>query len=165
LRRYQRYLKRARELGATDAKLISARSVVTAEWVRMKCQFGCGGYGRRLSCPPNSPTPDRTARMLAEYENAILVHVDDESSVDGMVTTLERELFLDGYFKAFAFAAGPCYLCQSCAKHCRHPAKARPSMEASGIDVFSTARKHGLPIETLRSRGCGHDYYGLVLIE
>ncbi|MCE5231071.1 DUF2284 domain-containing protein, partial [bacterium] len=33
-------------------RLIDPRTVPTAEWVRMKCQYGCGGYGGCLTCPP-----------------------------------------------------------------------------------------------------------------
>ena len=49
------------------------QDVVTAEWVRMKCQYGCGGYGRCLTCPPHSPTPRQTRRLLDEYETAYLL--------------------------------------------------------------------------------------------
>ncbi len=35
------YIKRAKMLGASAAKVIPAKSVVAAEWVRLKCQFGC----------------------------------------------------------------------------------------------------------------------------
>jgi hypothetical protein len=34
-------------------------------------------------------------------------------------------------------------------KEYRHPEQARPAMEACGIDVFSTVRKAGLPIEVV----------------
>ena len=40
---------RALELGAKAAKIIEADSIVTAPWVRVKCQFGCPAYGTRLS--------------------------------------------------------------------------------------------------------------------
>ncbi len=57
MKKYGKYLKRAEELGAKEAKVISAGSVVTAGRVRLKCQFGCGGDGQALGCPPNVPTP------------------------------------------------------------------------------------------------------------
>ena len=56
---YTKYMKRAKDLGVKNAKIISTKSIVTAEWVRLKCQFGCGGYGRTLTCPPYSPTPEK----------------------------------------------------------------------------------------------------------
>lgn len=42
-----RYIDEARKVGATGAKVIHPASVITAPWVRWKCQFGCGGYGGR----------------------------------------------------------------------------------------------------------------------
>jgi predicted metal-binding protein len=146
--------------------VIPPKSVITAEWVRMKCQFGCGGYGKRLTCPPNSPSPETTRKILDEYKHGLLIHVtEDESEVREIVTTLEREIFLDGYYKAWSMGAGPCDVCDKCGNRCKYPADARPSMESCGIDVFGTAHAHGLPIEVLDSRERDHDYYGIVLIE
>jgi len=165
LAKYTKYIKRAKELGATDSKIIPADTVVTAEWVRIKCQFGCGGWGRRLTCPPNSPTPEQTRKMLSYYKNALLIHVNEEVDINDIIPIIEKEAFFDGYFRAFSIGAGPCYLCEKCSKFCKHPREARPAMEACGIDVFSTVRAHGFPIETLSRRDCKGNYYGLVLIE
>ena len=38
-------------------------------------------------------------------------------------------------------------------------------MEACGIDVFATVRKHGFAIEVVRTHGDPQHYFGLVLIE
>jgi predicted metal-binding protein len=163
--KYTKFIKRAKELGAVDAKIIPANTVVTAEWVRIKCQFGCGGYGRRLCCPPNTPTPEQTQKMLSYYKNAILVHFDVKARINDIIPILEKEIFFNGYFKAFGMGSGPCYLCKKCPEFCVHPNEARPAMEACGIDVFSTVRVHGFPIETLDTRDRKGNYYGLVLIE
>jgi predicted metal-binding protein len=56
-------------------------------------------------------------------------------------------------------------LCERCPKFCRRPEEARPSMEASGIDVYATARANGFPIEVVKTRACKENYYGVVLIE
>lgn len=40
--------RRAVALGAKRARVVAARSVATAPWVRLKCQYGCGGYGSSL---------------------------------------------------------------------------------------------------------------------
>ena len=161
-----RYIPRAKALGAKDAKIVPASSVKTAAWVRLKCQFGCGGYGEHLTCPPYSPTPDQTAAALACYTRCLLLHGDEWTDIQEIVSALEREIFLDGYHKAFGMGSGPCSECASCPKQgCRHPERARPAMEACGIDVFATARANGFPIEVLRSTVCGGNYYGLVLVE
>ena len=77
----------------------------------------------------------------------------------------DQTIFLDGYYKAFAMGAGPCQLCTKCGKLCRHAEKARPSMEACGVDVYSTVRANGFPIEVLKTNSCAGNYYGVVLIE
>ncbi|MDD5771728.1 MAG: DUF2284 domain-containing protein, partial [Candidatus Omnitrophica bacterium] len=135
-----KYVKRAKEMGAREAKIIPAKTIVVAEWVRMKCQFGCDGFGQSLTCPPYSPEPEFTRRMLGYYKKALLVHGDAYSDIHSMIPELEREIFLDGYFKSFGMGAGPCQLCVKCAKTCRHPDKTRPSMEACGIDVYTTIK-------------------------
>jgi len=48
-------------------------------------------------------------------------------------------------------SGGPCELCDRCVGQksgapCKHPLKARPSMEAFGIDVFKTAENAGMPL-------------------
>jgi predicted metal-binding protein len=78
---------------------------------------------------------------------------------------LEREAFLSGYYSAFAMVAGPCPLCDECnLDYCRNPELARPSMEACGIDVYSTARRAGFNIHVLRSRDEKPTYYALLLL-
>jgi predicted metal-binding protein len=162
---------RAVELGAGESKVIEAGSVKTAAWVRYKCQFGCDGYGERWSCPPHSPAPDDTQRILDCFQKAILIHCKSGSKVDisKVVLQMEKDAFFAGYHKALGMGAGPCRLCAECnlghKKECRHRDKARPSMEACGIDVFSTARNNGFSIDTLDSAKCKADYFGLVLIE
>lgn len=165
MKRYAKYIKQAKRLKVKDTKIILAKSIVTAEWVRLKCQFGCDGYGRCLTCPPYSPSPEQTRRMLADYKYALLIHGDEHTDIRRIVSVLEKNIFLDGYYKALAMAAGPCELCARCPKFCRHADRARPSMEACGIDVYSTVRANGLPIQVLKTTSCKGNYYGVVLIE
>lgn len=164
----EKYIKKALKLGARDAIQISADTIVAATWVRIKCQYGCSGYGQCLACPPYSPTPEETGKILKNYHTAILIHGDDHTDVTHIVARLEREVFLDGYHKAFAMGSGPCRLCDECnleEEECRHPDEARPAMEACGIDVFQTARNNGFPIEVVKNQRCEQNYYGVVLIE
>jgi predicted metal-binding protein len=165
MKQYATYISKAKKLGAEDAKIISTESVITAEWVRLKCQFGCGGYGTCLTCPPHSPTPEQTRNALSSYTHAVLVHGRDYRQLRDIVATLESDIFLDGYYKAFSMGAGPCELCNECPTQCRQPYRARPSMEACGIDVYSTVRNNGLFIEVVKDPDCECNYYGIVLIE
>jgi predicted metal-binding protein len=161
--------KKAVKLGASDSKVIEAKTIKTAAWVRYKCQFGCDGYGECLTCPPYSPTPRKTQKILDCYQKAILIHCHSGSHVDisNVVIKIEKEAFLAGYYKALGMGAGPCRLCRVCnlKGECRHREEARPSMEACGIDVFSTVRRNGFTIDTLDSDRCKANYFGIVLIK
>jgi predicted metal-binding protein len=154
-------------MGAQQAKLIRAGTIRCEPWVRLKCQFGCGGYNKRLTCPPYSPAPDETAKVISGYENAILIHADDNDIVNDVIPRLEREIFLAGYYKALGFGSGPCRLCDRCntKARCRYPYSARPSMEACGINVFDTVRRNGFSIEVVKSRRQKGDYFGVVLVD
>jgi predicted metal-binding protein len=154
--------------GVKNACIIRPADVETAAWVRLKCQFGCSGYGECLVCPPFTPTPEQMRKVLDCYRRAILIHCEPEADVKAIVAELERHIFLCGAWKALGLGAGPCYLCKICNLKeglCRHSEKARPSMEACGIDVFITARKAGFPIEVIRTTRQCPNYYGLMLVD
>lgn len=174
------YCARAIERTATHAKVISPSTVVTAPWVRLKCQFGCAGYGRRYGCPPDTPTPEETQAVIDCYRRGILFHLEAQETPDGarrkrrnkfydMLVELEGDLFKDGYYKAFVFLAGPCHLCKECGKMkgevCQFGYKSRPSMEACGIDVYQTARNNGFFIEPLREKEETQNIYSLMLVD
>jgi predicted metal-binding protein len=161
--------KNALKLGAKDCKVINVSTVKTAAWVRNKCQYGCTGFGEGLTCPPYAPTPEETQRVLDCFKKAILIHCEDGSKKDisQIAVEIEKAAFFAGYYKAWAMGAGPCRLCASCDVRslCRHGDKARPSMEACGIDVFQTVRSNGFTIKTLNSPHCKGNYFALILIE
>jgi predicted metal-binding protein len=154
--------------GVIEAKVISPGKVETAGWVRLKCQYGCGGYGSCFTCPPYTPRPDQMRTVLDGYKRAMLVHFGPGSKVKKTILELEREIFLRGAWKAFGLGAGSCSLCKTCAlgqKPCRHPENARPSIESCGIDVYTTAHNAGMHIEIVRTHSQCPDFYGLVLID
>lgn len=176
----ERYCARAVDRGATHAKVIAPASVVTASWVRLKCQFGCPGYGRRYGCPPDTPSPVETQGIIDCYHRAILFHLEAVATPDGsrrksrhryyeLLVDLEGELFKDGYYKAFVFLSGPCHLCRECGKlkgePCQYGDRARPSMEACGIDVYQTARNNGFFIQPLRAKEETQNIYSLMLVD
>ena len=154
--------------GVKAAKVISPTEVETAAWVRLKCQYGCDGYRQCLVCPPFTPTPEQMRQVLDGYRRGILIHFEPQADTKEIVVELEREICLRGAWKAFGLGAGPCYLCKTCACEpgkCRHAEEARPAMEACGIDVYTTARKAGFPIEVVRNTRQCPNYYGLVLVD
>ena len=172
----RRYVDRAYAHGVSHAVLIDPASVVTGEWVRLKCQYGCPGYGRCLTCPPYSPTPATTAQMLSEYRSALLLQTEGIKPRDSHRTwtkmkrfavELEREVFLDNHPKAFALTMGPCSYCRACRTEegCIHTELARPSMEGCGIDVYSTARNNGLTLDVVSDPAASCSYLALLLID
>jgi predicted metal-binding protein len=107
-------------------------------------------------------------KVLDAYGRGILIHFDSEGDVKAIVADLERDIFLCGAWKAFGLGAGPCYFCKKCPVEkgqCQHAERARPAMEACGIDVFSTVKKAGFPIEVARTQRQCPNYYGLVLVD
>ncbi|NIS81121.1 MAG: hypothetical protein GTO14_13160 [Anaerolineales bacterium] len=68
-----------------------------------------------------------------------------------VVYKLERQAYKDGYHLAMGFGGGSCkdYLCQGLicqfldSGRCRFPHRARPAMEAVGIDVIDLINKAG----------------------
>ncbi len=174
--RYRKYLNQAKKSGAFWSKIIDAKNVITAEWVRLKCQYGCGMYGMCLTCPPFSPTPEYTGRMLKDYSKALIsvFHIPGEKKervrrkkLRKDVANLEREMFLDGYYKAFGMACGPCNLCRECTLSypCKYEDFARPSMEACGIDVYATLANVGYKLKVVRTYGEGCEFCSMILIE
>jgi predicted metal-binding protein len=157
--------------GADVLLPINPEDVVVANWVRMKCQFGCPSYGKKLSCPPYSPLPDDTRRVMEEYSRAYLIgysgsifkgYGDEDfgavfpkalKNVRKSIFKLEKHAFLSGYYKSFSYGfCGPCTLCDKCVVEdgiftCKFAKESRPSMEAAGIDVFKTVRNAGLEVE------------------
>jgi len=95
-----------------------------------------------------------------------------------IINSLEREAHNRGYFFATGFGASDCELCSTTAPSgsttkvtyacpykdgvCVKPYEARPSMEASGIDVFSTWDNIGRPLKMASLEK--FSWTGLVLI-
>jgi predicted metal-binding protein len=166
------YCKKALEMGFDGAKIIDPGSIITAEWVRVKCQFGCPGFGKSLCCPPHTPAPEVTRKIVDSYGRAILLHRrlrkgESSKGFGENLVRLEIEIFLDGCYKAWSMGSGPCRLCKECDPEgvCQHGYEARPSMEACGIDVFKTARDNGFSIQVVRTREDERNLYGVLLVE
>lgn len=154
------------EKKAIASKLIDPASIVIAHWTRHKCQYGCQGYGKSLCCPPHSPTPDQTKKIIADYTIGLLIHFGSGAKISKTMAEIEREAFLKNHHKAIAFGAGPCRLCKECSlSECKFPEIARPSMEGCGMDVYATARNNDFPINVLTSKDEKRNWYGLLLIE
>jgi predicted metal-binding protein len=165
-RRIKKIIAALEETGATRTILIKAKDVVVDERVRLKCRIPiCEAYGRNLMCPPHVPPVEEFRAALAEFSDAVLVQLtaslpknpkDPRKDVFAAAKRLhelvnlgERTAFEEGFRFATGLIGGCCRLCDECegvkpGGRCEHPFKARPSMEAMGIDVTATTEKAGL---------------------
>lgn len=165
---YDSICKKALEKGATQAKVIDVDTIIVEPWVQWKCRFGCPRHGKSKTCPPFSPNYEETKNILGCYSTAVLIEGEPPGrKFKEMLVKLENEANFLGYYKAFALGAGPCPLCNECNidDPCLSPSKARPSMEACGIDVFKTVRNNGFDVNFLEHKNEYVKYFGLVLIE
>ena len=164
---YNQIATQAIGLGCAHAIVIGTNTIATGRWVQLKCKYGCDEYGKKLTCPPHSPSYEETREILKEYDKAMLLHCRLSWQMRYITAEVEKKAFSLGFYKAIGFGAGPCKLCENCetASPCIRPMDARPSMEACGIDVYQTARNHNFKIETLRSKDDEVNIYGLVLLE
>lgn len=155
-------------LGFSKVSSISVATIHVPDWADLRCRFGCNEFGRP-HCPPNSPSPAQTRAMLKDYNRALLLEGEPPTrDFQRQVLQAEKEAFKAGFYKAFAYWAGPCSLCQpSCAADgvCRNPRDARPSMEGAGMDVFETVRRAGFSLRPLDEKDNFAKYYALLLLE
>jgi len=162
-----------------DFRWIDPKTVVTAHWVRMKCIFGCREYGKTASCPPNIPSISECERFFKEYKEAVIFHFEKKVAkpedrfawtrkVNLKLLKLEREIFLSGYEKAFLLFMDSCNICKECGgvkEKCKEPRLARPTPEAMGVDVYTTVRNAGYPIQVLSDYTKTMNRYAFLMIE
>ncbi|MFH0729541.1 MAG: DUF2284 domain-containing protein [Pseudomonadota bacterium] len=163
----ERYIK---GLGATYCQFISSGLLKPEERIRKYCLDNrCGLYGLHPMCPPRTGTITEIAKKFELFNTGILVQyskrLDVKNDRAGLTATkrilhdiiLETETFLGdkaGITTIFGMIGGDCELCEKCAgfegEACLHPDRARPSLEALGVDVI------GL-LNALSLDGCFHD--------
>jgi len=165
--------------GYTDFRWIKPEDIVVSQWVRMKCTFGCGEYGRNATCPPNVPSVSECRRFFDEYSAAVIFHFERKvekpedrhawsRGVNQELVKLEKTVFLAGYQKAFLLYMDSCCICAECPgkrEECKNPRSARPSPESMAIDVFTTVRQYGYPIGVLSDYSQAMNRYAFLLIE
>ena len=157
-------IEKARELGAVDVAFLPASEVVVAHWVRLKCQFGCGDYGKYRTCPPYTPDAEEMKKILSEYNQVMLIKATGHNEATGVVVKLLGWLYSQGEFKAFPLGSGRCRLCETCnLENCKYPHMAYPSMEACSIDVFETIRRVGWRRDETGPNG-QYMHFGAVLL-
>ena len=172
-------IKEALKGGADHAVPITPDQVVVDERVRLKCQVPiCDAYNQSLMCPPNVLSVDEFKNLLSMYSEAILIQVKArgcseeeiiaaELHVQNLISDLETKALMQGNYFIAGFGAAQCRLCPKCVgvksgESCRHPFRARPSMEAVGINVYKTCDNAGVPFKPLDKKNLC--FAGLLLI-
>jgi predicted metal-binding protein len=168
-----------RKCGLDDFRWFPPKDIVTAQWVRMKCLYGCNEYGKNGTCPPNAPSVEECARFFKEYQNAAIFRFvkrlnapEDRHAwsraVNAILSKLERDIFLMGRVKVFLLFMDSCGICPDCAgsrAKCKNPKSARPSPEAMAVDVYATVLRAGYPIEVLADYERAMNRYAILLID
>lgn len=164
--------------GFSDFKWTTPDDIIVSNWVRMKCKFGCPDYGRIAACPPNTLSVSECREFFSEYTDIAIFHlgkkldsIDERHDLvrdfDNKLLELEKEVFLAGNVKTFLLFAGSCSLCKECAnlrEECKQPYHARPTAEAMAVDVFSSVRNVGYPIEVLKEYTDTMNRYAFLLV-
>lgn len=170
------------EAGIYDYKLLNPKTDIFVEhWVRLHCMFGCTNYGKSGCCPPAVPSIEECRAIVSEYNCAILIHnrfsfndygsyYKEINSFANNLIELERMSFLAGFYKAFLMSFTDCRQCdtclaEGCREKCQNGKRARPSIEAMGIDVYKTARLAGYNIEVAKNYGDMLDRFAILLLE
>ena len=162
-----------------DFKWIDPKTIVVKQWVRMKCIFGCDEYGKTATCPPSVPSIAECKEFFKEYTSALVIHFEKSvdrpedrhawtKGINSQLLELERGVFISGNRKAFLLFLDTCTFCDGCPgkrEKCKEPEKARPTPEALGMDVFTTVRQIGYPIEVLSDYSQTMNRYAFLLIE
>src|SRR4030067_3218197 len=77
--------KLALEIGAADAKIISADKVVVEDRVVLKGKVGCPHYGKTMACPPYTPTAEEFRKIVSEYSYAMFMKFKSQAEADSEV--------------------------------------------------------------------------------
>ena len=161
-----KYIELARSLGALDVVEATPDDIVFDDRTLLKCMFGCMSWGKGCTCPSRAGalSPREYEHMLRKYKRVIIIHSHDKKISQNVSFAVEREAFFDG--DALAFSMSDCALCAQCAgadgQPCRNAKIARPAFHSVGIDVFSTVKKLGLPLKTLKDRDEEQNWYSAV---
>ena len=162
LGKFDDLIKKAEEMGL-KAYFLNAEKIPIENRIALKCAYGCKGYGKRLSCPPYVMSVDEFRKVMGEYNNALLLVDDcDTSGVSDILEAwgdirknsfhkmyeLEQEAFREGFTFAHLLRPGSCNECETCnLEKCINPETRRFAPEAVGINLHKTMENAGLTLE------------------
>ena len=177
-----RLREKAIECGWDSVDTFDTKKILVAQWVQLKCRFGCSRYNKSWCCPPATPSPQKAQQILDEYSLALLLkgtqtnlHFYRENNKKRAeqvrhwkeTVSMERMLFLEGYYKVFSLVSGACALCKECAypNDCHFPQEKRPSVESFSIDVIGTLQKLGMSSPVAQDTQAAFTHYAMILVE
>jgi predicted metal-binding protein len=164
--------------GIPDYKWINPKEIIVAQWVRVKCIFGCSDYGLG-TCPPHTPTVAECDRFFKEYDRGLIFRFSKFADKDNYpsdwsremtdkLLALEKEIFLKGYQKTFLLNQTCCTLCKACSGNridCKDKVRSRPSPESFAVDVYRTVRNTGMEISVVSKSPAEMQRIAILLIE
>ena len=142
--------------------MLTTSDIIVENRGRLKCEFGCRGYGKRLSCPPHILSVEEFREILKEYNTAILLIEEHDTSAEKDILKawsvlrkgsfhkmldIEYFAFRHGFTYAQLLRPGACNECDVCGEICRKPELRRFPPEAVGINLSKLMEKEGLEIE------------------
>lgn len=144
-----------------ESAFLSPRDIPFRKEVREACETNlCGMYGKCWTCPPGVGDWEALRERYQSYAHAFVFTtkhaLEDSFDIEGMTAgrlrhtetqrAIEKALSACGEPFAVCGAEG-CTLCDACTypdAPCRHPARARHSMEATGMYVVGLAADCGI---------------------
>ncbi|MEN6623274.1 MAG: DUF2284 domain-containing protein [Smithella sp.] len=165
----QELINKTLELGASDAGIIPAQSLVIEDQFADMCsspQYQCPGYGQSPHCPPHAIKPGEFRDILTQYEHVLVFKIDTPTElllddrrfdvaklIHEISAQLEQLAIEKGFTKSRGFAAGSCKMI-FCKDHekciifeknedCRFPDKARMSISGIGVNFQELSNTAG----------------------
>lgn len=121
---------------------------VTEAWETFKA---AGGEEKQ----PSTPTTDYLRALRDNLERLYKI-----------TSQIESLCLKEGYHFAAGLSATSCFLCDQCVEPgapCRYPFKARPAMDALGINMVATVKKAGMQLSFAQNET--RSWVGLILID
>jgi predicted metal-binding protein len=170
-----RIISNPEKFDLAEAKFIHPAEVITADWIRLRCQYTCKGRGFKGYCPPETPTAPQTEHLIADFKFGILIRKEVQVPFDPkkswltfqqQIVDLEQQCFMRGYGKAFAVAAGNCLYCHhdDTYRPCQGNKLLRPSMEAVGINLADTLNMMGWEEFLIRNETDPFQMFALMML-
>jgi predicted metal-binding protein len=143
-KKLRRLVAAAKDLGATDTKIVDTEDIIVDKRVRLKCAIPiCADYGRHLLCPPNVISVDEFSGIVRLYRKAIILQIEAdvdssdkskrhldrnvcrnlerstsavkwERKLHKLVNQMEAIAFKQGFYLAAGLIGGNCHLCREC---------------------------------------------------